>query len=72
MNRSKLLVFVLALPCLISVFGYAHAQSTTLNAVQTRGAVRCGTSPGFPGFSMPDSQGVYRGLDVDVCCTGLS
>ena len=45
----------------------AHAQSATLDAVKARNAVRCGTSPGFPGFSMPDSQGVYRGLDVDVC-----
>jgi general L-amino acid transport system substrate-binding protein len=45
----------------------AHAQSATLDAVKARNAVRCGTSPGFPGFSMPDSQGAYRGLDVDVC-----
>ena len=47
--------------------GPAHAQSPTLETVKARGAVRCGTSPGFPGFSMPDSQGVYRGLDVDMC-----
>ena len=45
----------------------AHAQSPTLNVVRARGALRCGTSAGFPGFSMLDSQGVYRGLDVDVC-----
>ena len=45
----------------------ARAQSQTLDAVRARGAVRCGTSAGFPGFSMPDSQGAYRGLDVDVC-----
>lgn len=45
----------------------AHAASPTLDAVRARGSLRCGTSPGFPGFSMPDSQGVYRGLDVDVC-----
>jgi general L-amino acid transport system substrate-binding protein len=45
----------------------ARAQSVTLDAVRARGAVRCGTSSGFPGFSMPDSRGVFRGLDVDVC-----
>ncbi len=45
----------------------AHAQSAMLDVVRSRGTVRCGTSPGFPGFSIPDSQGVYRGLDVDVC-----
>lgn len=61
--RALLLATVLgaALP------GTARAASPTLDAVKARGAVRCGTSPGFPGFSLPDSQGVYRGLDVDVC-----
>ena len=67
MSRSSLLAFALALPCLATVPNPAQAQSTTLSAVQARGAVRCGTSPGFPGFSMPDSHGVYRGMDVDVC-----
>jgi len=45
----------------------AHAAAPTLDAVKARGAVRCGVSTGFPGFSLPDSQGIYRGLDVDVC-----
>ena len=67
MFRSRLLALVLGLPCLGALCGAAHAQSATLEAVRARGAVRCGTSPGFPGFSMPDSQGAYHGLDVDVC-----
>jgi general L-amino acid transport system substrate-binding protein len=45
----------------------AHAAVPTLDIVKTHGVVRCGVSTGFPGFSLPDSQGVYRGLDVDVC-----
>jgi general L-amino acid transport system substrate-binding protein len=57
--------YALAILCLASV--PVFAQSATLDAVRARGAVRCGTSTGFPGFSMPDSQGIYRGLDVDVC-----
>jgi general L-amino acid transport system substrate-binding protein len=57
----------LGLLCLATLSGPAAAQSATMDAVKARGAVRCGTSPGFPGFSMPDSQGIYRGLDVDVC-----
>jgi len=40
---------------------------TTLDAVRTRGAVRCGVSTGLPGFAMPDAKGVFTGLDVDVC-----
>ena len=44
-----------------------HAAAPTLETVKAHGVVRCGVSTGFPGFSLPDSQGVYRGLDVDVC-----
>ncbi len=62
-------VSCLALPllCLTALAAPALAQSPTLDAVRARGALRCGTSPGFPGFSMPDSQGIYHGIDVDVC-----
>src|SRR5712671_1413822 len=45
----------------------ANAAAPTLETVKARGTVRCGVSTGFPGFSLADSQGVYRGLDVDVC-----
>jgi general L-amino acid transport system substrate-binding protein len=41
--------------------------SATLDAVRARGEVRCGISGQVPGFSMPDSQGVMRGLDADGC-----
>lgn len=63
----KLSWLALGVLCLASLPAPARAQSATLDMVRSRGAVRCGTSPGFPGFSIPDSQGVYRGLDVDVC-----
>lgn len=45
----------------------AAAASSMLDTVKARGLVRCGVSTGFPGFSSADSQGIYRGLDVDVC-----
>lgn len=67
MLPSKLAGVALGVLCLAPLSTPAHAQSATLDAVRARGVVRCGTSTGFPGFSMPDSQGVYRGLDVDVC-----
>jgi len=67
MLPSKLAWVALGVLCLASLSTPARAQSATLDAVRARGVVRCGTSTGFPGFSMPDSQGVYRGLDVDVC-----
>ncbi|MES2255548.1 MAG: amino acid ABC transporter substrate-binding protein [Pseudomonadota bacterium] len=39
----------------------------TLAAVRSRGYVSCGASQGTIGFSAPNSQGYWLGLDVDVC-----
>ncbi|MBM3354595.1 MAG: amino acid ABC transporter substrate-binding protein [Betaproteobacteria bacterium] len=46
--------------------GTAFAQGT-LEAVQKKGFVQCGVNTGLAGFSQPDSKGVWKGLDVDVC-----
>ena len=43
------------------------AQAATLDTVKQRGTLVCGVSAGFAGFSAPDSQGNYKGLDVDYC-----
>lgn len=43
------------------------AQAATLDTVKQRGTLVCGVSIGFAGFSTPDSQGNYKGLDVDYC-----
>ncbi|MFC4351316.1 amino acid ABC transporter substrate-binding protein [Fodinicurvata halophila] len=39
----------------------------TLDAVRDRGELRCGVNTGLAGFSNPDSEGNWQGLDVDVC-----
>jgi len=39
----------------------------TLAAIKKRGTLHCGTTTGFAGFSAPDTQGNWRGLDVDLC-----
>ena len=44
----------------------ALAQST-LDAVKSKGFVQCGVNVGLAGFSQPDSQGVWKGIDVDLC-----
>src|SRR5271165_4852762 len=41
--------------------------SATLDAIRSRGQLLCGTAGVTPGFSLPDSQGVMRGLDADSC-----
>src|SRR6201997_2946232 len=43
------------------------AQAATLDSVKQRGTLVCGVSTGFAGFSVPDSQGSFKGLDVDYC-----
>jgi general L-amino acid transport system substrate-binding protein len=43
------------------------AAAGTLDTVKQRGTLVCGVSTGFAGFSAPDSQGNYKGLDSDYC-----
>ena len=38
-----------------------------LDAIKARGQLVCGVMEGTAGFAMPDSQGKFVGLDVDVC-----
>jgi len=57
--------FVLAGGVLAATLSAAAAG--TLDTVKQRGTLVCGVSAGFAGFSAPDSQGNYKGLDVDYC-----
>lgn len=43
------------------------AAGPTLDAVKAKGQLTCGVNTGLPGFSSPDSQGKWTGLDVDIC-----
>ena len=45
----------------------APAAGNTLRNVQAKGFVQCGVTQGLAGFSQPDSQGNWTGLDVDFC-----
>ena len=52
---------------LVAVLSAPAAAQSTLDAVRARGAVQCGVSTGIAGFSAPDSKGVWRGIDIDMC-----
>jgi general L-amino acid transport system substrate-binding protein len=54
---------------LLSVLLYANAvlAGPTLEAVKSRGVLKCGVSGEAPGFSAADSKGAMRGLDADIC-----
>ena len=60
-NVLKLIASILMLS-----FG-TSAIADTLSDTQDRGHVRCGVSQGLPGFSNPDADGNWTGIDVDVC-----
>ena len=47
--------------------GALAADGPTLAAVKAAGELKCGVNTGLGGFSLPDSAGVWSGLDVDVC-----
>ena len=45
----------------------AASAAATLDTVRQRGALVCGVSQGLAGFSNPDAQGRWTGLDTDIC-----
>src|SRR5246500_3289096 len=60
----RTVVFVIGLLAASASTAFAAG---TLDQVKQRGTLVCGVSTGFAGFSVPDSQGNYKGLDVDYC-----
>ena len=50
-----------------AVMGVSMASAGTLDTVKSKGQVVCGHGQGLAGFALPDAQGVWRGLDSDVC-----
>jgi general L-amino acid transport system substrate-binding protein len=60
------LKFALALFVLFGAAIEANA-GPTLDAVKARGVLKCGVAGDAPGFSAPDSKGVMKGLDADIC-----
>jgi len=70
MNAFKPLVLRMAsaLICMFAMGASPIAQAgDTFDAVKAKGFVQCGVSVGMAGFSAPNSQGVWEGLDVDLC-----
>lgn len=51
---------------LAATAGQAQAGAT-FDAVKAKGFVQCGVNLGLAGFSAPDAQGNWTGLDVDMC-----
>ena len=61
-------ISVLAGAVSIALCGLSMAQApSTLDAVKAKGHVQCGVNTGLAGFSQPDSKGVWKGIDIDLC-----
>ena len=58
----RLLAFFAGIFLSLSSFG-----QSTLDSVRSKGFLQCGVNTGLAGFSQPDSKGVWRGIDVDLC-----
>lgn len=57
----------IACAALAGVAGLSEVSAGTLDAVTQRGYLTCGTNAGATGFSLPDNNGNWTGLDVDYC-----
>jgi general L-amino acid transport system substrate-binding protein len=60
----KKIVTLLALAIVVIAHG---ASAQTLKTVKERGILNCGANGTLAGFGLPDAQGNWTGLDVDVC-----
>jgi general L-amino acid transport system substrate-binding protein len=49
------------------IFGATSASAQTLKTVKDRGILNCGSNGTLAGFGLPDAQGKWAGLDVDLC-----
>ncbi|MFP3441638.1 amino acid ABC transporter substrate-binding protein, partial [Pantoea sp. SIMBA_133] len=45
----------------------SSASAATLDEVTSRGELQCGVNVGLSGFSSPDENGNWQGLDVETC-----
>ena len=60
---------VITMFALAAAVGWAGstASAQTLNTVKARGILNCGANGTLAGFGLPDAQGNWTGLDVDLC-----
>ena len=51
----------------VSAIAATSASAGTLDDIKTKGFLQCGVSQGLIGFSNPDAQNNWTGMDVDFC-----
>src|SRR5262249_60954043 len=63
---KRLTTTVIAWAAIAMTFATA-ASAATLDDVKKRGMLNCGANGQLRGFGLPDAQGNWTGLDVDLC-----
>lgn len=63
--KKNLMTLLLGAAASVSLAGAASAG--TMDDVRQNGFVQCGVSQGLMGFSIPDAQNNWTGMDVDFC-----
>jgi len=53
--------------CALAAMFVSAASAATLDDVKKRGTLNCGANGQLPGFGLPDAQGNWTGIDVDMC-----
>jgi general L-amino acid transport system substrate-binding protein len=51
----------------VLVLAATAARAGTLDQIKKRGFLTCGSNPGRAGFSLPEGNGHWAGLDIDFC-----
>ncbi|UXN69674.1 amino acid ABC transporter substrate-binding protein [Devosia neptuniae] len=63
--QKTLVTFALAAS--LGLIGASAAHADTLSDVKAKGYLQCGVTGGVAGFSAPDANNVWAGLEVDFC-----
>lgn len=64
---SKVFAAVLSFFTLFAVLPAASQAGEQLDRIKQKGQLVCIVNPNSPGFSVPDSQGVFQGFNADFC-----
>ena len=63
----KRAIATIAVGLAATLMASAASAQATLNNVKQKGFLTCGSNTGLAGFGVPDAQGTWTGLDVDLC-----
>jgi general L-amino acid transport system substrate-binding protein len=66
-SNMKRALAALAVGLAASIAATGASAQATLNNVQQKGFIACGSNPALAGFGVPDAQGNWTGLDVEFC-----